>query len=176
MREIIKPIAVLGAICLVVTALLAFINAVTSPIIAEADAKAAAQARQEVLAEADAFEEITDAVKPDGVTEMYRAQNGAGYVFKLSTKGYGGTIELMCGVKADGSIESIQTLNHSETSGIGSKVVDNASGYSNNYTGKTADNYAEVDAVTGATISSKAYKKAVAAAFEAYQTVKEAGV
>lgn len=175
MKEIIKPVAVLAAICLVVTALLAFVNSVTSPIIAEADAKAAAQARQEVLAEADAFEEIADVEKPEGVTEMYRAQNGAGYVFKLSTKGYGGAIELMCGMKADGSIENIQTLNHSETSGIGSKVVDNASGYSKNYAGKTANDYAEVDAVTGATISSKAYKKAVAAAFEAYDAVKEAG-
>ena len=45
MKDIIKPIAVLAAICLVVTALLAYINSVTAPIIAEADEKAAAKAR-----------------------------------------------------------------------------------------------------------------------------------
>ena len=173
MKDIVKPIAVLAAICLVVTALLATVNAVTAPIIAEADAKAAAKARQEVLAGAEDFEPL-DLTLPEGVTEAYKATNGAGYVFKLETKGYGGTITMMCGVKADGSIESVQTLSHSETSGIGSRVVDNAAGYNKNYAGKTADNYDEVDAVTGATISSKAYKKAVASAFDAYQTVKEA--
>ena len=51
MKEIVKPIAVLAAICLVVTALLAYINSVTAPIIADADAKAEAKAVQEVLAD-----------------------------------------------------------------------------------------------------------------------------
>ena len=173
MKDIIKPIAVLAAICLVVTALLATVNAVTLPIITEADEKAAAKARQEVLTEADDFDQL-DTDLPEGVTEAYKAKNGAGYVFKLETKGYGGVITMMCGVKADGSIESVQTLSHSETSGIGSKVVDKKSSYRDNFVGKTADNYEEVDGITGATISSKAYKKAIKAAFEAYQTVKEA--
>lgn len=174
MKDIIKPIAVLAAICLVVTALLAYINSVTSPIIKDAEEKAAAQARQEVLSGADEFEKIEDVKLPEGVDEAYKAENGAGYVFKLVTKGYGGDITLMCGIKPDCTIDSIQTLSHSETSGIGSKVVDNDGGYGKKYTGKTADDYDSVDAVTGATISSKAYKKAVAAAFEAYDVVKEA--
>lgn len=173
MKEIIKPIAVLAAICMVVTALLAFINSVTAPIIKEADEKAAAEARAEVLREADEFEPI-EVDLPEGVTEAYRAKNGVGYVFMLTTKGYGGDINLICGIKSDGTIESTQTLNHSETSGIGSRVVDNDSGYRQNYVGKTQEDYDSVDAVSGATISSKAYKKAIAAAFEAYDTVKEA--
>lgn len=173
MKEIIKPIAVLAAICMVVTALLAFINSVTAPIIKEADEKAAAEARAEVLREADEFEPI-EVDLPEGVTEAYRAKNGVGYVFMLTTKGYGGDINLICGIKSDGTIESTQTLNHSETSGIGSRVVDNDSGYRQNYVGKTQEDYDSVDAVSGATISSKAYKKAIAAAFEAYNTVKEA--
>ena len=80
----------------------------------------------------------------------------------------------MCGIKPDGTIEKIKTLSHSETSGIGSKVVDNESGYSKKYTGKNENDFDSVDAVTGATISSKAYKKAVASAFEAYDVVKGA--
>ncbi len=171
MKDIIKPIAVLASICLVVTALLAYINSVTSPIIAAANEQAAAEARQAVLQEADSFEKIDDALLPEGVEEAYYAANGTGYVFKLAAKGYGGTIELMCGIHEDGTIENIQTLEHSETSGIGSKVVDNKSGYSQNYVGKTADDYETVDGVTGATISSKAYKSAVEAAFEAYMAV-----
>ena len=58
MKDIIKPIAVLGAICLVVTALLAYINSVTSPIILAAEQKAAEEARLEVMPEANSFEKI----------------------------------------------------------------------------------------------------------------------
>ena len=183
MKDIVKPIAVLGAICLVVTALLAYINSVTAPIIAEASAQAEAKAVKEVLAEAEDFDVVYDAVigvntldvsMPAEVATVYQATNGTGYVFLMHTKGYGGTISLLCGVKSDGSIESTQTLAHSETSGIGSRVVDNGSSYRHNYEGKTADDYETVDALTGATISSKAYKKAIAAAFEAYKTVKGA--
>jgi hypothetical protein len=82
--------------------------------------------------------------------------------------------KLICGINADGSITGISTLSHKETSGIGSKVVEDNSGYRENFYGKTADNYSEVDAVTGATISSKAYKKALDGAFEAYELAKEA--
>ena len=155
MKDIIKPIAVLAAICLVITALLAYVNSVTSPIIKAAEEENAAKARAEVLSEADGFEQIETNL-PEGVTEAYRATNGAGYVFMLTTKGYGGNINLICGIKSDGTIESTQTLTHSETSGIGSRVVDNASPYRQQYEGKSENELDSVDAVTGATISSKA--------------------
>ena len=104
---------------------------------------------------------------------MYKADNG-GYVIMLTVKGYGGDIRLICGI-LDGKLTKLKTLSHPETSGIGSKVVDNASGYSDNYIGKTEQDYADVDSVTGATISSTAYKKAIAEAFAAYdEATKEA--
>ena len=173
MKDIIKPIAVLAGICLVVTSLLAYINLVTSPIITAAEEKAAEEARAEVLSEADGFEQLETEL-PEGVAEAYKATNGAGYVFTVTSKGYGGELKLICGIRADGSIEAVKTLSHNETSGIGSRVVDNDSGCSENYAGKTKDDYNGVDALTGATISSKAYKKAVGNAFEAYELVKEA--
>ena len=92
MKEIVKPIAVLAAICLVVTALLAYINSVTAPIIADADAKAEAKAVQEVLADGQDFETVykkgaddnkLTAALPAEVTTVYKANNGAGYVFRL---------------------------------------------------------------------------------------------
>lgn len=173
-REIIKPIIVLTCICLVVTAALAYINLITSPVIKAAEEKAAEQARAEVLSEADSFTQLEAKNLPQEITEAYKADNGAGYVFMMTTKGYGGNIKLICGIKADGSIEKTKTLSHSETSGIGSRVVDNESEYKKQYVGKTADNVDEVDAVSGATISSTAYKKAVDAAFKAFETVKGA--
>lgn len=174
MKDIIKPIVVLGVICLVVTAVLAYVNTVTDPIIKAAEAEAAAKARSEVLSEAKDFELLGNAKLPEGVTEAYKGSGGTGYVFMVQQKGYGGPIRLICGIRPDGSIEAIKTLSHSETSGIGSRVVDNGSGYREKFSGKTAEDYEGVDAVTGATISSTAYKKAVASAFEAYKTVKEA--
>ena len=172
MKDIVKPIAVLAAICLVVTALLAYINSVTSPIILAAELQAAEEARMEVMEGATSFEEIDPAYLPEGVTEAYEADNG-GYVFLMTTKGYGGDIKMICGI-LDDQITKVKTLSHSETSGIGSKVVDNKSGYSDNYIGKTAEDFESVDGITGATISSTAYKEALASAFEAYEAVKEA--
>lgn len=172
MKDIIKPIIVLASICLVVTAILAYVNTITAPIIKAAEEKNAAEARAEVLTEAKDFEKLDIQGLPEGVTEVYKGSDNAGYVVMMQSKGYGGDIKLICGIRSDGSIEKIKTLSHSETSGIGSRVVDNKSGYSDNYVGKTAKDYQSVDAISGATISSKAYKKAVGLALEAFEKVK----
>lgn len=173
-KEIIKPIIVLTCICFVVTAMLAYTNLITAPVIKAAEEKAAEEARAEVLSEADSFTQMNVKNLPEEITEVYKADNGSGYVFMMSTKGYGGKIRLICGIKKDGSIEKTKTLSHNETSGIGSRVVENGSDYSKQYIGKTEGNVDKVDAVSGATISSKAYKKAIDAAFKAFDTVKGA--
>ena len=169
--EIIKPIIVLTGICLVVTALLAYVNSITAPVIEEAQEQAAQQARAEVLSEGDSFTELDVDGLPETVTQVYKAENGAGYVFMLTAKGYGGDMNLICGIKSTGEIEACKTLSHNETSGLGSKTAEDP--YRSQYVGKTADNLDSVDAITGATISSNAYKNAVADAFLAYETVKE---
>lgn len=172
-NEIIKPVLVLVCICLVVTALLAYINSVTSPIIAKAEQEKTEQAMTEVLADADGFEKLEIENLPERVTEVYTATNGAGYVFMLTTKGYGGDMKLICGMDANGVIEQCKTLSHAETSGLGSKTAEDP--YRNQYCKKSADTLSEVDAITGATISSNAYKNAIEDAFKAYDMVKEAG-
>lgn len=172
-NEIIKPVLVLVCICLVVTALLAYINSVTSPIIAKAEQEKTEQAMSEVLTQADGFEKLEIENLPDRVTEVYTANNGSGYVFMLTTKGYGGDMKLICGMKSDGTIEQCKTLSHAETSGLGSKTAEDP--YRNQYCEKNADTLSEVDAITGATISSTAYKNAIEDAFKAFDMVKEAG-
>lgn len=171
-NEIVKPVLVLVCICLVVTALLAYINSVTSPIIAKAEQEKTEQAMSEVLTEAEGFRPVEIDNLPDRVTEIYSAENGSGYVFMLTTKGYGGDMKLICGIKSDGTIEQCKTLSHSETSGLGSKTAEDP--YRNQYCGKSADTLSEVDAITGATISSTAYKNAIEDAFKAFDMVKEA--
>lgn len=171
-KDIIKPILALTCICLVVTAVLAYINSVTAPIIAQASEEEARQAMEEVLSEADSFSEITLKNAPETVTQIYSADNGEGYVFMLTTKGYGGDMELICGVKQDGTIEACKTLDHSETSGLGSKTADDE--YRNQYIGKSLNTLDEVDAVSGATISSTAYMGAIEDALDAFEMIKEA--
>lgn len=173
MKDIIKPIIVLASICLVVTTILACVNSITAPIIKAAEEKNAALSRSEVLNEAKSFEKL-DIPLPDGVTDIFKGDNHSGYVIMAQAKGYGGNIKIICGIRSDGSLEKVKTLSHNETSGIGSKVADNKSGYNQKYSGKTADNYTDVDAISGATISSKAYKKAIGLAFDAFQKAKEA--
>lgn len=171
-NEIVKPVLVLVCICLVVTALLAYINSVTSPIIAKAEQEKTEQAMSEVLTEAEGFKPVEVDNLPDRVTEIYSAENGSGYVFMLTTKGYGGDMKLICGIKSDGTIEQCKTLSHSETSGLGSKTAEDP--YRNQYCGKNSDTLSEVDAISGATISSTAYKNAIEDAFKAFDMVKEA--
>lgn len=170
--EIIKPVLVLTLICAVVTFALAYVNSVTAPIIAKSQEEEAQKARAEVLKDGDAFTKIDVDNLPQTVTEVYRAENGAGYVFMLTAKGYGGDMKLICGINSSGEIEECKTLSHNETSGLGSKTAEDP--YRSQYSGKTADTLNQVDTITGATISSNAYKNAVTDALEAYKTVKEA--
>lgn len=170
-RDIIKPVVVLTCICLIVTALLAYVNTVTSPIIEDSEQKEAQAAMAEVLSEADGFEQIEFDKSAESVSEIYQAKNDTGYVFILITKGYGGDMKLICGIKSDGTIEATKTLSHSETSGLGSKTAEDP--YKSQYVGKNADTLKDVDAISGATISSVAYINAIEDAVNTFELIKE---
>ncbi len=174
--DFVLPIAVLTIICLVCSALLGSINGVTAPIIKATEDRIAAEARSEVLPDADGFTQLDwESVKPDGsfVTEAYKADNGAGYVFMITGNGYGGknTMKLIVGMDADGTVVRTKTLQHSETAGMGSKTADDA--YRDQWIGVTADTTDTVDAVSGATFSSNYYMESMRSAFEAYALVSK---
>lgn len=168
-KDILTPIAVLTGICLLIAALLAVTNAVTSPIIAAAAAQRAEAARMEALPAADGFEELEIRDLPASVSQVYRATNNAGFVFMLAVNGYGGRMELICGIGRDGTITSCKTLSHKETAGLGAKTAEDS--YRSQYIGAGED-LSGIEAVSGATISSKAYSSAIADAFAAYNMVK----
>ena len=169
-NEYIMSVIVLAAICLVVAVALACVNYVTAPVIEDAAIIRAENARMEVLPEADQFTLLELDGLPACVTEVYKAENGAGYVFMLVTKGYGGDMELICGIDGDGLITACKTLSHSETKGLGAKTADDP--YRSQYEGEDAS-LSGVEAISGATISSNAYKTAIQDAFAAYELVKE---
>lgn len=180
-KEYINPILVLVVICFVVTFLLAFTYGITAPIIAENTAKAASEARMELLPEADGFAEAqTDlyVLEENKVyaTEVYSADNGAGAVVTVVTNSYGGALTAMIGIDQDGAITGVKVTDHSDTPGVGTKAQ--AEGHLSQYVGKTelgsevikahADDIVEV---TGASVSSGAIHKAVYCALEQFKAM-----
>ncbi len=170
-KDFVMPILVLTVICLVVSAALAFTNAETAPIIAETVRASAEAARVEMLPEADSFTELPLTGAPVSVTEAYKADNGTGYVFMVSTKGYGGMISIICGIDSGGVIARCKVLTHSETKGLGSKITSND--FLSQFSGKDA-HLSDVDTISGASISAGAFISAIEDAFVAYDIVKEA--
>lgn len=170
--DFVQPIVILTLICLVASALLAWINGITDPIIQETEAAIAAAARKEVLPDADDFTAV-DVSLPEGsfVTAVYKANNGAGYVFMITCNGYGGkkTMNLICGIDADGKIVATQTLSHAETAGLGSKTTE--PDFRNQFAGVDSS-LSGVDTISGATFSSNYYIEGITSAFEAYELVK----
>lgn len=99
-----------------------------------------------------------------------------------SEKGYSGKIELMVGLDPYGVIKKIEVLSHSETPGLGSKITDQA--FLSQFIGKTLESEefkvkkdgGTIDAISGATISSRAFCDAVTQAIDAFkQTNDETG-
>lgn len=172
-NKVFKPIVVLCAICVVVTAALAATNQATAPVIAAATAEAQRQARMELLPDADNFTAVTG-IQVENVSAVYTADNGAGVVITSTAKGYGGTMTVMTAFTPDGTIRQLKVTDNKETKGIGSNVASSAS-YWEKYAGLSAEKAlvlkTDVDAYSGATISSKALNAAVNSAIEAYNMI-----
>ena len=168
-NRIFKPIVVLGVICVIVTGALAATNGVTAPIIQAATEAAETAARTELLP-ADSFTEVKD-LAVETVSGIYTADNGAGAVITASGKGYGGDVVVMVAFGPDDTIKQIKVTEQAETKGIGSNVVSSEE-YWANYAGVSAEKALvlnqDVNAYSGATISSKAVLSAVNSAIDAY--------
>lgn len=181
MRDMVKPTISLLVICFVVTFCLALVNDVTKDTIKQRAEKDAEELRIQVMSEAKSFKEITDWKDKDEsglIREAYAAYEGeklVGYVFSASPKGYGGEMKVTVGVNDDKKITGVRIGDNKETPGLGSKASDEkfTGQYSNKDIEKAfkvvkvppqADN--DVQAISGATISSKAVTKAVQASAE----------
>ena len=179
-KEYILPILVLVVICFVTTFLLAFTYGVTAPIIAENTAKAASEARMELLPDGDNFSDAgADLyVLEEGkvyATEVYTADNGAGMVVTVKTNSYGGVLTAMVGINKDGEITGVKVTDHADTPGVGTKA--HADSHLSQYVGLTdlssdqVKSDPSVQHVTGASVSSGAVHKAVYCALEQYKAM-----
>ena len=191
-KFILKVAGTLTVIALVVAALLGLVNSITAGKIAEIDAENTRIAMSAVVPEGSEFTdklEISDdvaaaaAAQGGKLTELYGVKNAgadAGYVMKIAASGSQGTIVMMVGVDANKAITGISVVSHSETSGIGTKVMGNEanaagvpvldqfigmSGSGSLVVGKT------VTAISGATVSTKGITMGANAALAAAETL-----
>ena len=191
-KFILKVAGTLTVISLVVAALLGFVNSITADKIAEIDAENTRIAMSTVAPEGSEFGdkiEVTDdmvaaaATQSGKILELYPVTNGgaeAGYVMKISASGSQGSIVMMVGVDADKAITGISVVSHSETSGIGTKVVENKPNSAgepvlDQFIGKSGAGTlvvgSNITAISGATVSTKGIATGANAALAVVDTL-----
>ncbi len=178
-KSMLKDALILFAITLAAGLLLGFVHDVTKEPIAEQKAKAKAEACRNVFADADAFEALAAEDGPTAyfmagqdsnvdIDEVMRALDSSGqllgYVITVTDhEGYGGDIQFSMGVTLDGTLNGISLLNIKETAGLGMKAGDvlvpqfadkKVESFTYTKSGSTSDS--EIDAISGATITTNA--------------------
>ncbi|MBQ7794924.1 MAG: FMN-binding protein [Clostridia bacterium] len=180
-REILKIGLILFAITAIAAGILAVVNSVTAPIIAENAIKKRDAAMMKVLPDAKGFEQVEFSADNTSVTEVYSGGD-VGYVVLCEPNGYSGAISLVVGVKADGTVSGIDITSQSETAGLGSNCTNDE--FKAQFVGKTkgisvvkqgADGN-EIDAISSATKTSKAVTKGVNDALSAVAEIKGEGL
>ena len=180
---IIKLTVTLFVTCVVVAALLGLVDNVTREKIAAINWENTVAAMKAVVADPDATTfsdalENTEAMSAaalagggtlDSVYEVQVGGASAGYAIKVVASGSQGNIEMMVGVDGEGAVTGVSIVDNAETAGIGSKVMENQNGVLDQFIGRSAADGTlavgtNVDAITGATVSSKGVTAGVNAA------------
>ncbi len=172
-------VAVLFTITLIASAGVGAVNMITEEPIAAAKALATKEAIANVVPQ---FEnnEVSEQTIDDMPIKVYTAKTGdqvVGYAVESMTKnGFGGVIRMMVGFLPDGTINNVNVLEQAETPGLGTKMCDEENVLLSSIKSKNANEIrfsvkkdgGELDALTAATISSRAYYDAVARAHQAF--------
>lgn len=117
---------------------------------------------------------------PDAATVFEVSEKGKalGFVVEVLPKGYGGPVSTMVGISLDGKVTGVKVVEHKETPGLGSEVVENKQ-FLKKFLGKDPEDPVkigkDIDAVSGATISSRAVTNAVRMALDIYKEVLSKG-
>ena len=173
-------VLVLFTITLLSSAAVGGVYLITKEPIAQAKEAAVNNALKLVLPEFEATTKQTIEVNalPIVAHTATVADKAVGYAIKSSSKnGFGGAISLMVGFDTEGNIVNINVLEQKETPGLGTKMADKGNALHSSLVGKNAGTVnltvkkdgGDVDALTAATISSRAYAEAVAVAYEAFK-------
>ena len=173
-------VLVLFCITLVSSACVGLVNMITVEPIAKAKAAAVQAALAEVLPEFDATESSEHLADELMIVAHKATKDGkvVGYAIESATKnGFSGLVRLMVGFDAKGTILNVNVLEQAETPGLGAKMTEEGNPLLASIQGKVASKVkltvkkdgGDVDALTAATISSRAYAEAVARAYEVFE-------
>ena len=183
---LINMLVALLVIAAVSGGVLGLVYGVTKDAIAEVDQKkneAAIQAvlplEGEIIYEADTFRYNYEGAELTFPCTIAKDANGVfqGAAIKTSEGGFGGKIDMMVGFLADGTIKGTSVLSHSETPGLGANMTGK---FDDQFIDKNPANFkltvskdgGNVDAITAATITSRAFSKAVDKAYQAFEANK----
>ena len=158
----------------VVAAALAGVNAITAPVIAELKAEKIQNAIAEVLPGATGIREVAFTDDSAVVQKVYMAGEDSpvqGYVAEVTPIGFGGSITMMVGVR-DGAVTGISLVSRAETAGLGSVAAETGAkgeAFRSQFVGMSGQlavdkDGGQVDAITSATITSRAVTDGVNAA------------
>lgn len=167
-KNMIKLGTTLFLIAFLTTALLAFVNHTTSSVI-ESNTIAAENSSREELIDADDFLDIGD-----GIYEGTKNEKTSGYCVNVSpVSKYGGEMQMMVGINNDMSVTGIKIISHNETPGLGAnatdpeftkKLIGKKHPVNVNKNGNSDEN--QIDAISGATLTSQAVADGINEAFE----------
>ena len=198
MKEMMKNTAILLVITIVAGLVLGLVYQITKDPIAEQEAKKKKEACQEVFQDAVSFE-TTEVKAPnasewaqagfsqESVDEVMRAVDASGnllgYVVTVTTReGYGGDIQFSIGIRMDGTINGISILSISETAGLGMRAEEvlkpqfaGKQVEQFEYTKSGAVTETQIDAISGATITTNAVTNGVNAGLYYFRTVLGGG-
>lgn len=197
MKVMLKEAGILFLITLLSGLILGFVYELTKGPIAEQKTKKVQQACVAVFEGADSFQEIsfeadaalTNELTANGVKigTVYEAKAAdasvLGYVVQsTSTEGYGGNIVVFMGITKDGVLNDISLLEIKETPGLGMKAGEvlvpqfsNKQVESFTYTKSGSQSDSEIDAISGATVTTKAITNAVNGGLKVVQKLMQGG-
>ena len=182
MKNILRYALILFLIAAVVAGLLAGVNLLTKDTIAQNEIAAEQQALARLCRTRRRLSRLTQRWRRAlALRRFMRAADAAGtargYCVKVAQNGYGGAISAVVGVGLDGKVTGVSIISHAETPGLGANIEKDS--FRQQYTGKGAVTVvkagakeSEINAVSGATISSKALTAGVNKAVEVAQQIQ----
>ncbi len=159
-NEFLRPVIVLVSICAVVALMMATVNYITKLEMTEQEGQSAEEALALVLPENQGFEELVLSELPNSVEGVYKDKGSSSMAVLLSVKGYNPSnpMSVAVGFDGNGRISKCVVISCAgETKGIGTKVANED--FLAKFVGKTDSS--DVDAISGATVSSSAFKSAI---------------
>lgn len=185
MGKILKLGVVLFVITAVTGLILGGVYTMTLEPIRVAKEREKTEAMAETLPGATQFESVGVVGSPELIQEINEGMSGGelvGYNYTVTPKGYAGLLEIIVGISKDGKLMAVKILNHSETPGLGAKATDEA--FIGQYRDKDVRQLtvtktvvasdSDIQAISGATITSAAVTRGVNAAltyFNEHQSV-----